>query len=915
MRPGPEAEDEALLRFADALLSPRLRTTGLIGRGGSGFVVAAEGEPDAKLAVKILFQGAMEGNGPARLQREAEVHRKVRHPGLVRVLEVDVAQGFLVMERIDGEPLSTRLARAAPESPAWVLRLARAILDALEPCHAAGIVHRDIKPSNILIDRQGNVRLADFGVASLGPSELTAEGSTLGTRAYMAPEQMRRATVDGRADLYALGVTLFEAATGLRMHTEERSIDDPGALVRQHTGDPALAAAIAAAVAEEPDQRPRDAAAMRDLLGPRRTARRGWIAAGLGIITAALVGVALRSPDPAPKASRLAMLPLWSERGAEELSTIESDVPFLLGERLGVGREAQIVGYYELLRRVGTASTSPEAWRTEAIAAGATHLWTGKTRRSDAEGVAEIEAELLEVGGLNLDRFRARVPTSQVAPVVVGWAQRVADRLSVTPRTSTAAPLTIPSLSFARGRAALERQEFPRAITELRSAVEEQPLAPDPWFYLAVAAWWQELDPREVGQIIEGALGRPQPAARRAFLVGLQSFQTGDYPTAAARFTQALETSGDEPYLVYGLGEALFHSGRIAEGVQQLRRSIDLAPAHQLGLLHVLNVATLRRDRAALEWGLAHTRGVGTWDPIWRARIHVALGDRAQAERELQAEIARKASPLEYAYAIEMLIELRVLEGRPEIAEILLDQLELTVATHPHLAETRCALRIAQGDPGEACRANLARIVETARSDPALALNEAYGALELTVTDGAVALNAELSGLISRLEDQTQSPGRFALGQVLSAARSGAALPSTLPTLGVVRDAREAVEHERRGQHTDAAQAWRRAIEALGDQRFFFAMQHRRGAALLQAGAFDAALEACDAVLHPAVLSPGMSATLNACFGVAIDANLRLGRIPAARSAFDQAAALRRRAGPRDALLGPLRERLEAAER
>lgn len=146
--------------------------------------------------------------------REAVVLARVRHAGLPAIVEVGDVDNlpYLAMELIEGETLADRLRRGPlPESD--VVTIATELLDALGAVHGAGLVHRDVKPRNILLDREGRVRLVDFGFAT--PTERAASAELAGTRGYAAPEQFKVPTrVDGRADLYALGVVLTECLTG-----------------------------------------------------------------------------------------------------------------------------------------------------------------------------------------------------------------------------------------------------------------------------------------------------------------------------------------------------------------------------------------------------------------------------------------------------------------------------------------------------------------------------------------------------------------------------------------------------------------------------------------------------------------------------------------------------------------------------
>ena len=197
----------------------RYRIVREIGRGGSSVVYEADdvtvGTP---VALKLLVASPLgQAEAKERLRREVEAVRGLRHPGIVGLHDFLEADGlaFVVMDLIDGEDLARRIAAAGPLEPARAIELALEAASALAAAHRAGILHRDIKPANILLDRAGHAHLADFGAARLdGQASMTRTGSVVGTVAYLAPEVWQGGRADPRADIYALGVTLYEALTG-----------------------------------------------------------------------------------------------------------------------------------------------------------------------------------------------------------------------------------------------------------------------------------------------------------------------------------------------------------------------------------------------------------------------------------------------------------------------------------------------------------------------------------------------------------------------------------------------------------------------------------------------------------------------------------------------------------------------------
>lgn len=167
-----------------------------------------------------------------RLRRELALADRLRHPAIVAIHAVglDGPQAWLVMERVNGADLGryTQPSRLLPETV--VLHIGARVASALAHAHAQGVVHRDLKPGNVLVDlASGQVKLADFGIARTEDSTLTRTGVTLGTPAYMAPEQLSGEACGPAADTYALGVMLYELLCGRRPH----QADSLGALLLQ----------------------------------------------------------------------------------------------------------------------------------------------------------------------------------------------------------------------------------------------------------------------------------------------------------------------------------------------------------------------------------------------------------------------------------------------------------------------------------------------------------------------------------------------------------------------------------------------------------------------------------------------------------------------------------------------------------
>ncbi|HVH44245.1 MAG TPA: protein kinase [Labilithrix sp.] len=201
----------------------------LLGVGGMASVYAARHKIGRREAIKILHaKVARSEQLRARFEQEAHAVNAFRHPGVVEIRDVDTAEDgapFLVMELLEGETLAQRLAREHSVASREMLQIAAQVLDVLAAAHSRAIIHRDIKPDNLFLTKDGKVKVLDFGIARVRSADrkalTTKAGVTLGTMAYMAPEQARGEEIDGRADIYAVGATMFRSLAGRIVHDDD----------------------------------------------------------------------------------------------------------------------------------------------------------------------------------------------------------------------------------------------------------------------------------------------------------------------------------------------------------------------------------------------------------------------------------------------------------------------------------------------------------------------------------------------------------------------------------------------------------------------------------------------------------------------------------------------------------------------
>ncbi len=226
--------DETPSAPAATVIGGRYRLGEIIGQGSMARVYhATDIATNESVAVKVLSkQFAAQDEQRTRFFREAKAILRIEHPNVVKVLDVGRwtdGRPFIVIDYLKGESLGARLRRDKRLEPIVALRLLRDAAAGLEAVHAAAIVHRDVKPDNIfLVGEPGapsGVRLVDFGLAKLHSHHGSEGATTMGTAAYMPPEQVLSESIDPRADVYALGVVLFRAITGHLPFEGERSVD------------------------------------------------------------------------------------------------------------------------------------------------------------------------------------------------------------------------------------------------------------------------------------------------------------------------------------------------------------------------------------------------------------------------------------------------------------------------------------------------------------------------------------------------------------------------------------------------------------------------------------------------------------------------------------------------------------------
>jgi tRNA A-37 threonylcarbamoyl transferase component Bud32 len=403
-----------------------------LGQGGMGVVyLASDLRLKRRIALKLIApELAQDERFRERFAREAELAMSLEHPNVVPIHDAGEVDGrlYLAMRHVEGKDLRTLLREEGPLTPERALAIVRQVAAALDAAHAAGLVHRDVKPSNVLLDSNGHVYLADFGIArEASATDAGVPGApSLGTPAYLAPEQVESGQVDGRADVYSLGCLLFECLTGeppfpggsrlavIWAHLEE---EPPRASQRRPELGDSVDPVIRKAMAKRPEERFETCSelvvAAEEALGvgaPRRRRRRAALlaAAALAVVLAGLAAAAAVFAQADENATGLVVRPNTLVRIDPETNALADvvDLPSAPAEIAVAGRSIWM--YSETDSTVSEIDAdSGEVRDRTGVGVGPIPLpLTGPTFAADSEG-AWLVGNHLRSGRALLTRIRS----------------------------------------------------------------------------------------------------------------------------------------------------------------------------------------------------------------------------------------------------------------------------------------------------------------------------------------------------------------------------------------------------------------------------------------------------------------------------------------------------------------------------
>ncbi len=613
-----------------------------IGRGGMGVVYRAyDTRLERVVALKFLAPEFLQDPAEkARLLREARAAAGLDHPNICTVYAIEEAedQTFIVMTWVEGCTLSQKLT-AGPLQPEEAVRIALQIAEGLAAAHESGIVHRDIKSANIMITPGGNIKITDFGLAMIGQSAVAAgTGRTLGTPAYVAPEQIHGEKVDHRADIWACGVVLYEMLTGsLPFHGANEHeliyaiLADAPHPMPDHI-PPSLRTIIERCLQKDPAQRFQSATELAEALrqvnghgragqeaaqSARRHWRSKWLRALPGLF-ALLLAFSLVILNRSPEKKSLLVLDFLNETGESGLDGLSG----MLITALEPARYLRVVPRWRLLDLLEQLELDTEHPVDESVGravgqhANMDLLATGVVRKLAGRYAIEIIVHDLRA---NTPVFSATewAPARDRVPDLI-------DRLAIRIRMAfhenaedirasqrTVAEMTTADLEayqdYFRGEQLLNRMELEKAKAAYRRAIARDSLFALAYYRLAYVMAWQLGTEQPVSAPLKKAIAlMDRLPAQERFLLRAEKARIEHGMAAYLQVLKQMEQFyPDHKEMLYNIGDAYTHMDQPQKAIPYFRRVVEMDPTFGRALQHL---ALLYRDLEQYPQALAYAK-------------------------------------------------------------------------------------------------------------------------------------------------------------------------------------------------------------------------------------------------------------------------------------------------------------------
>jgi eukaryotic-like serine/threonine-protein kinase len=571
-----------------------------LGAGGMGEVfLATDNRLNRNVAIKLLpLATSADEEAQARMLREARLVATIDHPNVCTIYDVgsDNGRHYIAMQYVPGETLADRLSRGRMPL-AEIVDVGRQITAALAEAHGRGIVHRDIKPGNIMIGTGGLVKVLDFGLAKFFANDekaatevmISTPGLIAGTTAYMSPEQLRAEALDGRSDLFSLGIVLYEMATGRRPFQGVTATALMSAILQDEAPPvadaetAALEPVIRKALAKPVAARFASAAAMQEALVALTERRRKTSVRREGA----------RTVGRAAKIQSLAVLPPVASIADESLAYVEDGVHERLTARLSHIPKVKVIAHSTAVRYRGRDDLAKiaEELRVQTLVAGRLAA-TPESLKLHLELIDPLAADPLWQGDFKRTGREIETLVAEAADQIANAIREHSSVSNLKRRKKAHVPRTDPAAEklYLRGRVQWNKRHpdaVRQAIASFQEAVEIDPTYANAYAGLAdsytMLGFLQAIPPAQAVpkakaaamRAIELDPGMVEPHATLGYVAGIFEW---NWPVAERELLQAMELNPNYPWAPHWYGLLLAPRGPLEKSLRCVRQARDLDP-------------------------------------------------------------------------------------------------------------------------------------------------------------------------------------------------------------------------------------------------------------------------------------------------------------------------------------------------